>query len=270
MTHTTAQTVVPSARPPAEVYEAEFVPALFRPFSTVVADAAGIALGQRVLDVACGTGVLARTVAARVGASGAVIGLDANPEMLAVARRLDERVEWLHGCAEALPLPDASVDAVVSQFGLMFFDDRVAALREMHRVLRPAGRLAVAVCDAVERSPGYGALAGLLQTLFGDRVAAAFRAPFAIGDAALLARLAQQAGLPRAEVLSRSATVRFASIDTLVSTERACIWTLGGLLDDAQFERLLHEARRVLAPFEQRDGSVVFQMPALIIVARKA
>jgi len=61
--------------------------------------------------------------------------------------------------------------------------------------------------------------------------------------------------------------VRFASIDALVSTERACIWTLGGLLDDAQFERLLHEARRMLAPFVQRDGSVAFEMPALIIAA---
>jgi len=262
----TAQT----ARPPAEVYEAEFVPALFRPFSPVVADVAGITAGQRVLDVACGTGVLARTVATRVGPSGAVLGLDANPDMLAVARRLDTRIEWIDGLAEALPLPDACVDAVVSQFGLMFFDDRAQALREMRRVLRPGGRLAVAVCDAVERSPGYGALAALLHTLFGEPVAAAFRAPFAIGDAQLLAALARQADWPRAEVLRRSATVRFASIDALVSTERACIWTLGGLLDDTQFARLLDGARRVLAPFVQSDGGVAFAMPVLIIAARKA
>ena len=258
-----------STRPPAEVYETEFVPALFRPFSPVVVDLAGITAGQRVLDVACGTGVLARTVAARVGAGGQVIGLDANRDMLTVARRLDATIEWIDGRAEALPLPDASVDAVVSQFGLMFFDDRVAALREMQRVLRPGGRLAVAVCDAVEHSPGYGALATLLQTLFGERVAAAFRAPFAIGDAGLLTGLARQAGLAHAEVLRRSAGVRFASIDALVSAERACIWTLGGLLDDAQFERLLREARRALAPFVQRDGSVAFEMPALVIAARK-
>ena len=77
-------------------------------------------------------------------------------------------------------------------------------------------------------------------------------------------------GLDRAEVLRRSAAVRFASIDALVSAERACIWTLGGLLDDAQFERLLHEARHTLAPFVQRDGGVAFEMPALIITARKA
>jgi trans-aconitate methyltransferase len=258
-----------TARPPAEVYEAEFVPALFRPFSNAVADAAGVGPGQRVLDVACGTGALARTVAERVGTAGRVLGLDANPEMLAVARRLDRSIEWIDGRAEALPLPDASVDAAVSQFGLMFFDDRVAALREMARVLKPGGRLAVAVCDAVERSPGYGALATLLHDLFGARVADAFRAPFAIGDASLLAGLAQQAGLAQAQVLQRSAPVRFASVDALVSAERACIWTLGGLLDDAQFARLLHEARRVLAPFVQADGRVAFEMPALLIVARK-
>jgi len=127
----------------------------------------------------------------------------------------------------------------------------------------------VAVCDAVEHSRGYGALTTLLQRLFGDRVVDAFRAPFAIGDKALLALLAQKAGLPDARVETHVATVRFASIDALVSTERACIWTLGGLLDDAQFERLLGEARRVLARFVHADGSVAFQMPALVITAGK-
>jgi SAM-dependent methyltransferase len=257
------------AAPPAEVYEAEFVPALFRPFASSVLDAAAVVRGQRVLDVACGTGVLARAALLRVAPDGAVTGLDANAEMLAVARRLEPSIEWIDGRAEALPLADGSFDAVVSQFGLMFFDDRVAALREMQRVLEPGGRLAVAVCDAVERSPGYGALAALLQTLFGARVADAFRAPFAIGDGTLLRSLAAQAGLEGAEVVQRTADVRFGSVDALVSAERACVWTLGGLLDDGQFDALRREARRVLAPFVRADGSVAFAMPALLIVARK-
>jgi SAM-dependent methyltransferase len=254
-------------RSPAEIYDEQFVPALFEPFSRALADAARLRPGQRVLDVACGTGVLTCTASQRVGQAGAVVGLDINPEMLAVARRKPFAIEWVDGRAEALPFPDASFDAVVSQFGMMFFEDRVAALREMRRVLRAGGHLAVAVCDAVEHSSGYGALATLLQRLFGDRIADAFRAPFSLGDAAMLRSLCVQAELAPAQIATVAATVRFASIDALVSTERACVWTLGGLLDDAQFERLRTEAQGVLRPFVQSDGTVAFEIPALLIAA---
>jgi SAM-dependent methyltransferase len=255
-------------RSPAEIYDEQFVPALFRPWSGVVADAARLGPGQRVLDVACGTGVLACTAAERVGARGSVVGLDANPQMLAVARRKPaQNIEWIDGRAESLPFPDASFDAVVSQFGLMFFDDRVQALREMMRVLRPGGRLAVAVCDSLDHSPGYSALATLLERLFGDAVADAFRAPFVLGDPALLRSLCDQAGIARAEVTAHEGIVRFASIEALVSTERACAWTLGGLLDDAQFEQLLSEAEHELRPFAQSDSNVAFAMPALLVTA---
>lgn len=256
-------------RSAAEIYDALFVPALFAPWGEVVADSAQIGPGQHVLDVACGTGVLACAAARRVGAAGRVIGLDANPQMLEVARRKSVYVEWIDGRAESLPFPLARFDAVVSQFGLMFFDDRPAALREMLRVLRPGGRLAVAVCDAVEHSPGYARLAALLERLFGDAIASAFRAPFALGDARALRELCDQAGIGNPEIAQRSWTVRFGSIEAVVSAERACVWTLGGLLDDEQFEQLLQASRREFAPFVQSDGTVAFAMPALIVTARK-
>ena len=145
-------------RLPAEMYDEQFVPALFSAWAPMLCDATSIGPSQRVLDVACGTGALALEVAGRVRPGGAVVGLDANPEMLAVARRKRADVEWHEGRAESLPLEDACFDAVVSQFGLMFVDDRVIALREMQRVLRPGGRLAAAVCGALEHSPGYGHL----------------------------------------------------------------------------------------------------------------
>lgn len=256
-------------RSPAEVYEEQFVPALFRPWGPVLCEAAHIGPGQRVLDVACGTGALTVAVARRVSPGGAVLGLDVNPGMLAVARRKHPEIEWHEGRAESLPFAGASFDAVVSQFGLMFFEDRVAALRDMQRVLRPGGCLAVAVCDGLARSPGYAALAALLDRLFGERVGNAFRAPFVLGDVATLQALCADAGIEEAGVAQHEGTVRFDSIDALVSTERACVWTLGGLLDDDQFERLRREAQDAFRPFVEPGNGVAFAMPALLITAQK-
>lgn len=260
-----------TAASPAEVYDRFFVPALFQQWGTVVTAAAELKPGERVLDVACGTGALACVAHAEVGAAGSVVGLDTNEEMLEVARRKEASIEWRNGRAEALPFRDESFDRVVSQFGFMFFEDRPAALREMMRVLRPGGKLAVAVCDALDHSAGYAVLAELLHRLFGQQVTEAFRAPFALGDPQQLLEICAAAGVDDATVSRRDGEVRFGSIEALVSTERACVWTLGGLLDDAGFERLLAAAEESLRPFADADadGTVTFVMPALIVTAGK-
>jgi hypothetical protein len=126
------------------------------------------------------------------------------------------------------------------------------------------------VCDALDHSPGYAVLAELLHRLFGHAVAEAFRAPFVLGDAQQLLALCRDAGIVRAMVQRYDGAVRFDSIAALVSTERACAWTLGGLLDGAQFERLLKAADESLRPFAAADGAVSFGMPALVITADKA
>lgn len=256
-------------RSPAEIYDARFVPALFAHWGPIVAAEAGVSKGDRVLDVACGTGALTLAAAKIAGSSGAVVGLDPNSDMLAVARAKPAAIEWLEGMAESLPFPDNRFDAVVSQFGFMFFEDKRKAISEMMRVLKPGGRLAVAVCDAVENSPGYSAFALLLDRLFGKEVGNAFRAPFSLGNAGRLNRICDEADLAGTEIVRRNGKVRFASIDDLVSTERACVWTLGGILDDQQFERLRKESQTALCPFLVGDGAIEFDMPALIISAGK-
>jgi ubiquinone/menaquinone biosynthesis C-methylase UbiE len=259
-----------ATRSPAETYDELFVPALFHQWGPVVADAARVEPGQRVLDVACGTGALTLAIAERAGPTGSVAALDANRDMLAVARRHDARIDWREGNAESLPFQDASFDAVVSQFGLMFFDDKPRALAEMMRVVRRGGRIAVAVWDALERSPGYAALAGLLERLFGKATADAFRAPYVLGDELKLRVLAGDAGIPNPQVQRCEGVVRFASIASLVATERACAWTLGGQLDDEQFTRLIAAAETALAPFVTKLGTVTFATPALLMTARRA
>lgn len=248
----------------AQVYDRYFVPALFGPWAERHAALAGIGSGHQVLDVACGTGALAAAAARRVGPSGAVTGLDANPDMLAVARTNGEPITWVEATAESLPFEADRFDRVVSQFGFMFFEGPVAALREMARVCRPGGAMLVAVCDGLDHSPGYAVFTELLHRLFGAEVAEAFRAPFRLGDRATLARLAEQAGLD-ASIERHNGRMRFADVGALVSAERACAWTLGGLLDDAQFERLSAEASESLAPFVDESGEVVFEVPSLAI-----
>jgi SAM-dependent methyltransferase len=253
----------------AEVYEEFFVPALFQEWTDRLAEAAGVRPGERVLDVACGTGALTRTVAARVGRTGAAVGLDVNDGMLAVARRKAPSIDWRSGRAEALPFEAGSFDAVVSQFGLMFFDDRHVALGEMMRVLRRDGRLAVAVWDSLERTPGYAALTGLLLRLFGDRAADALRAPFVLGDPGALRSLFAAAGVSNATVTTHKGTARFPSIKAWMYTEVKG-WTLADMIDEAQFARLLEEAEKVLGPFLAPDGTIAFEAPAHIVTATKA
>lgn len=249
----------------AETYDRFFVPALFAEWAPRVLAAAKAGRGDTVLDVACGTGLVA-LAAERLGAS--ATGVDRNPVMLEVARGHSDAVTWVEGAAEDLPFDDGSFDAVTCQFGLMFFGDRGAAVREMWRVLRPGGRLAVAVWAALDDSPGYRAVTDLLQRLFGDAVANEMRAPFVLGDGDLLRRAFQDAGAAM-DIDRVVGTARFPSLADWARTDIKG-WTLADMIDDAQFEQFLAAAETELSEFVGDDGSVRFDSPALIATAQKA
>lgn len=252
----------------AEVYEEFFVPALFQEWTSRVAGAADIQTGQRVLDVACGTGVLARAAAEQVGLTGAVVGLDVNEGMLAVAKRKAPQIEWRQGIAEDLPFDNNSFDAVVSQFGLMFFEDKEAALKEMVRVLRPGGRLAVAVWDSLDHIAGYAAMVSLLQRLFGEQAANGLRPPFSLGNLSELQALFTGAGLSEAEITTGAGATRFPSLQAWVYTDIKG-WVLADLLDETQFELLLKEAEGALQAFVTAQGTISFTSSAHIVTFTK-
>ena len=249
----------------AEVYEKFFVPALFAEWSPRLCDAAGVSDGQRVLDVACGTGSLARE-AARRGAQ--VVGLDRNAGMLAVARRSAPAIEWREGRAEALPFDDRAFDIAACQFGLMFFEDRAKALTEMMRVLKPGGRLVVAVWDSLERTPGYRAMVALLERLFGAQTADLLRAPFVLGEPEELRGLFEAAGIADLRVETIVGEARFPSIEAWVRTDVKG-WTLADAIDEAQYAELQKAAQKELQEFAAADGGVRFDSPAHVVTAVK-
>lgn len=252
----------------ARIYEAFYVPALFTEWASPICEAAAIGPGDRVLDIACGTGIAAREAARRAGQQGKVIGVDRNPGMLAVAREQASHVEWREGRAEALPFGDGCFDAVLCQFGLMFFEDQIAALREMHRVLRAGGRAAVAVWDGEEHSPGYAAMISLLDRMCGTVAADALRAPFVLGNPNALRSLLADAGWQDALITTRMGTARFNSVDEWVKTDVRG-WTLSDMVDDQQFAALLDAARVEMARFTVADGSVRFAAPGHIVSLTK-
>jgi ubiquinone/menaquinone biosynthesis C-methylase UbiE len=147
---------------PAEGYESYMVPTLFAPCARILIQAANPKPGERVLDVGCGTGIVAREVASRLGATGAVTAVDLSANMLAVARAAASRerltIEWREGNAEQLPFHDGAFDLVLCQFALMFVADKAAALSEMRRVVTQSGRVLISVWQGLDRHPFYQTL----------------------------------------------------------------------------------------------------------------
>lgn len=207
----------------AETYERALVPAVFAAWAPPVVELADPRPGERVLDVACGTGVIARLVAQQVGRSGSVVGLDLNPGMLAVAASsaateslTSAPITWQEASATKMPLPDATFDIVYCQLGLQFFPDRPAALREMYRVLVPGGRVALMVWRGIEHSPGFGVLAAALARHVSTEAAGIMRAPFALADADELRGLIAAAGFRDITIRTAPGPVRFPSVTRFV------------------------------------------------------
>ncbi|MGD2047253.1 MAG: methyltransferase domain-containing protein [Gemmatimonadota bacterium] len=254
----------------AEAYESLHVPSLFAEWAPRVLDAADVAAGHRVLDVACGTGILARTAADRVAPSGSVVGIDPNPGMLAVAQSSDGRIDWREGTAEALPVEDGSFDRVVSQFGLMFFSDAERAVEEMVRALKPEGRFAIAVWDSLENTPAYSRAVDLLDRMAGEDAADALRAPFVLGDSSTVCRLIERAAggsVVASTVVGRG---RFPSLRSMVEADlRGWLPVMGVRLEENLILEILAAAEQELAEFVMPDGRTDFASPAHIFSGRK-
>jgi SAM-dependent methyltransferase len=257
----------------AEIYQRELVPAVFGPWGSRVVALAALRPRMRVLDVACGTGLVARLAAEAVGVDGHVAALDLNPGMLAVASELPAvegaAIEWVEANAQVLPFAEASFEVVWCQLGLQFFPDREAALREMKRVLVPRGRAVVMVWREIDRAPGFAILAAALGRTIGADAEALMRAPFALGDARELARLLDAGGLRDCTIRAETGNVRFASVEKFVGgyVGGSPLAAVVAAAPPSAYEELVREVKRVLNPFVER-GSVSFPIEAHLALCR--
>jgi ubiquinone/menaquinone biosynthesis C-methylase UbiE len=261
----------------ADVYERELVPAVFASWAPFVVALAAPQSGERVLDVACGTGVVARLAAQRVGGTGQVVGLDLNPGMLAVAAVVAPPasptcapITWREASAMAMPLADAAFDIVYCQLGLQFFADRATALHEMYRMLVPGGRLALMVWRTIQYSPGFGVLAAALERHVSTEAAAIMRAPFALGEAEELQTLLVAAGFRDVVIRPETGIVRFPSATHLVQSYVAGSPLAGHVAKATEEARtaLLSEVRVALQSYVSESG-LTFPIEAHLASARK-
>jgi SAM-dependent methyltransferase len=257
----------------AEVYERELVPAIFGPWAPRVLEVAAPAAGERVLDAACGTGVVARLAAERVGADGRVVGFDLNPGMLTVARSLPVKgapIGWVQATAGRLPFPDGSFEVVCCQLGLQFFPDRSAAMAEMARVLVGGGRLAAMVWRSIDHSPGFVVLAAALDRHVGPAAGALMRAPFGLAEEEALRGLVAGAGFGEVKLDQQAGVVRFGSARELVVAYGAGSPLAGpiGAAGPAARVGLVAEVQAALEEWQGPAG-LSFPIEALLVSGRR-
>lgn len=251
----------------AEAYEAAFVPAFFAQWAPRLLDAAGVGNGQCVLDVACGTGIVARGAADRVGSSGEVVGLDLSDAMLAVARRIRPGLVWRQSDAAAMPFGDDEFDVVLCQMALMFLPDPTEALREMRRVVRPTGTVAVLVPGALSANRPYELFVDIVTRHAGPDARRLVTTYFTHGDGDRLAGLFIDAGLRVAAVTQPTGEFTMGSIDEFVTIEIDST-PLGDRLDPGARERILADCRGALARWVAADGTLRSDFTCNLVVAQ--
>ena len=243
-----------------ENYERYFVPAIGQPLANALVDLAAVRPGQRVLDVACGTGIAARVAAERVGHDGLVAGADINPGMLAVARSAPAGgvpIDWHEAAADALPFPDGTFDLVLCQLGLQFFPDRLGALRDMRRVLAPSGRALVLVPGPAPEI--FVILEEALAGHFTPDVAAFVQVVFSLYEPEELRGLMADAGFRRPDARAHTTTLHLPSPEEFLwqyvySTPLAAA---AADLDDHARTAVTRDVVASWGPFAQQDRLVL-------------
>lgn len=254
-----------------EMYERWLVGPLFRPWAELTLDEVNLSSGDRVLDVACGTGIVARVAKERLGNTGHVAGIDVSPDMLAVARAVAAGIDWREGNASSLPLAQGEeFDIVVCQQGLQFFPDKVQAVSQMRRALADHGRLAVATWRSDDEILFFRELRRVAERHLG----AITDQRYSFGDATLLEELLRDAGFHDVDVKTVAHTIRFDDGEPFIRLNTMAFVGMSGagktLSDDERkrvMENIIEESMPVVQQFSD-GGQLAFELRTNLAIAK--
>lgn len=246
---------------PSELYERFLVPSKFLPWAEDLVELSEPGSGDKILDVACGTGTVTQLLPPIVGTSGRVAGLDFNAGRLDVAKKLPRpagcEIEWVEGDAGDLPFQDSTFDFVFCQQGLQFFPDKSAALNEMHRVLVTDGKLILGVWRSQEHQPGGNAMTEALVRHISAEAGAIRREPFGFGDAEVIRSLVTGAGFRNVEVRPTVKKVYFPSAEAFTKryiSARTPINQMVAAASQEQRDAVVNDVNTALAKYEMDNG----------------
>lgn len=258
----------------SEAYEQFLVPPIFASWADRLVETGDIETGDRVLDVACGTGIVARRAASRVGPDGSVVGLDINDGMLAVAAEtstgIEPQIDWRQADVADLPYPDEHFDAVLCQQALQFFDDPNVAVEEMRRVLTPGGHVALSVWRPLGYHPAYVVLAEALEQHIGSKAGDMMRSPFPEWDGDDLRSIVEEASFENVNIIIEIGSVRYPSVEEFIRREAASspLAEPIGAMDGNVQRKMVQDVEEGLGEYTD-DKGVISPMESYVIFSRR-
>lgn len=248
----------------AKFYETHFVPTIFKNWSEILLDKTPLKFSDKLLDVACGTGIVARQARKRELHIDNIYGIDLNQGMIKVAEELAPGINWVQGSADEMTFENDFFDKVVCQFGLMFFPKKVNALNELNRVRKKDGKIIMGIWNSLEENEAYYDLLELVEEVLDSETAEILKAPFKLGKKEDICELIEQSELTNYNIETVISEIQFPSIKYWIDCDIKAS-TIANSISDEQYKMLLSRGQNKLSKYIPNEDFVNIKMSAHLV-----